>query len=334
MKFIIKYLILLFIAFSFLDFFRNENLRLKIFASESTGVDINFGDSIGVNQNILNLKNRKKIYEKEIIDKVKQGRAIDSKTGKAIFGVRSFLREENCEEMGPYSIIGSSEYPTWCNRDSGPFSKVKNPNSVIIIPLTLELKSGFKKNLIDTLFDGLQADYIGVIKGHNHEPEKLTGPDFKFGQDQLLGVVDHPKRLMLLYEINDAGIYRNNQLSNFFSKSSSYDLVIDLINKKGQTDGGVSFGENKKSCANHSKNCLLNNIHLMEYENNNNSPETIYDKNWGYVTGDLFPPHALIKDYGSLQKIFLSRNYYLIIDIDENQLKNISRINVRKISNE
>ena len=84
MKFIIKYLILLFIIFSFLDFFWNENLRLKIFASESTGVDINFGDSIGVNQNILNLKNRKKIYEKEIIDKVKHGRAIDSKPGKAI----------------------------------------------------------------------------------------------------------------------------------------------------------------------------------------------------------------------------------------------------------
>ena len=334
MKFIIKHLILLFIAVSFFDSFSNKNLSLKISASENSGLDINFGDSIGVNQNIKNLKNRKKVYEEEIIDKVKQGRAIESKMGKALFGLKSFLKEENCLEMGPYSIIGSGQYPTWCNRDGGPFSNVKNPNSVIIIPLSLELKSGFKESLIDTLSDGLEADYIGVIKGHDHSQDKLTGPDFKFGQDQLLGIVDHDRRLMLLYQINDAGIYRNNKLNNFFIKRSSYDLVIDLINKKGKTDGGVSFGENKKSCLNHPKTCLKNNIHLMEYENNNFSPDIVYDENWGYVTGRFSPPHVLIKDFGSLQKIFLSRNYYLIIDINENQLKNISRINVRKISNE
>ena len=333
MKFLIKYLIFLLITNSFLYILKNDNRSLKIFASSNTGVDINFGDSIGVNQNILNLKNRKKLYEKEIIEKVKGGGAIESKMGKAIFGLKSFFSEDYCREIGEYSIIGSVSYPTWCNRDSGPFSNVKNPNSVIIIPLTLELKSGFKENLIDTMSYGLEAEYIGVIKGHNHKPEKLTGNDFKFGQDQLLGIVNHSRKLMLLYEINDAGIYRNNQLNNFIRKSS-YSLLIDLINKKGQIDGGVSFSENKKTCSNHLTNCLLNHIHLMEYQNKNDSPEIIYDKKWGTITGELFPPHALIKDYGSLQKIFLSRNFYLIIDINENQLKKLSRVNVRKITNE
>ena len=333
MKFIIKHIIIVLIASSFLDFFKNENPMLKILASDNTGVDINFGDSIGVNLNIQNLKNRQKIYEKEIIEKVKRGRAIESKMGKANFGLNSFYRDDYCKEIGEYSIIGTVPYPTWCNRDSGPFSNVKNPNSVIIIPLTLGLKSGFKENLIDTLSDGLEADYIGVIKGHNHKPEKLTGPDFKFGQDQLLGIVNHSRKLMLLFQINDAGINRNNQLNNFLRRSS-YELVIDLINKKGQIDGGVSFSENNKSCANHSKNCFLNNIHLMEYQYKNKSPDIINDKSWGYITGELSPPHALIKDYGSMQKIFLSRNYYLMIDINENKLKKLSRVNVRKITNE
>ncbi len=335
MKFIIKqgikYLIFILVASSFLDFLKNENPSLKTIASDNTGIEINFGDSIGVNQNIQNLKNRKQIYEKEIIEKVKRGGAVESKMGKAIFGLNSFFREDYCREIGEYSIIGTVPYPTWCNRDSGPFSQVNYPNSVIIIPLTIELKSGFKENLIDTLTNGLEADYIGVIKGYNHKPEKLTGPDFKFGQDQLLGIVNHSRKLMLLYEINDAGIYRNNPLKNF-SKVSSYDLAIDLINKKGQIDGGVSFSENKKSCTNHSKNCLYNNIHLIEYLHRNHSPEIINDKNWGLITDELYPPHSLIKDYGSLQKVFLSRNFYLMIDIDENQLKKLSRVNVRKVT--
>ena len=231
------------------------------------------------------------------------------------------------------TIIGTVPYSTWCHKDNGPFSFVVNPNSAIILPLTIELKEGFKLNLLDTLLEGLEADYIGVIKGHSHNPNKLTGPNFKFGQDRLLGIVDHKQKLMLLYEINDAGIYRNNEFNNF-AAGSTYDLAIDLINKKGLIDGGVSFTENKKSCANHSNNCLLNNIHLLEYQYKTHSPDFYNHKNWGIVTGDLFPPHSLIKDYGSLQKIFLSRNYYILIDIDENQLKKLSRINVKKITNE
>ena len=135
-------------------------IQVKNFSFCNTGIDINFGDSIGVNQNIQNLKNRKQIYEKEIIEKVKKRWAVESKMGKAIFGLNSFFREDYCREIGVFDYWNST-YPTWCNRDSGPFSKVNNPNSVIIIPLTLELKSGFKENLIDTLTNGLEADYIG-----------------------------------------------------------------------------------------------------------------------------------------------------------------------------
>ena len=85
MKFLFKNLIFLYVAITFFNFLKNENLNSKILASEYKGVDINFGDSIGVNQNILNLKNRKKLYKKEIIEKVKQGGAIDHKMGKAMF---------------------------------------------------------------------------------------------------------------------------------------------------------------------------------------------------------------------------------------------------------
>ena len=137
MKFIIKqgikYLIFILVTSSFLDFLKNGNPSLKTIASDNTGIDINFGDSIGVNQNIQNLKNRKQIYEKEIIEKVKRGGALESKMGKAIFGLNSFFREDYCGKIGEYSIIGTVPYPTWCNRDSGPFSKVNNPKSIILI---------------------------------------------------------------------------------------------------------------------------------------------------------------------------------------------------------
>ena len=63
------------------------------------------------------------------------------------------------------------------------------------------------------------------------------------------------------------------------------------------------------------------------------SSSTISGSNYKYVTGESYPPHSLIKDYGSLQKIFLGKNYYLIIDIDENQLKKLSRVNVNVRNN-
>ena len=331
MNFIIKKLILILITISFLDYFKNVNPTLKIFASDNTGININYGDSIKVKGNIKNLKDRKDLYEKSIIYKIKQGRPIEEKMGQFFIGVRSFFEDDFCREIGQVSIIGTVAYPSWCNIDNGPFSIFRNPNSVVIIPLTLELDSEFKVNLIDTLKDGLKADDIGVIKGHNHNPQTLAGPNFKFGQDQLFGIINHKQNLMKLYEISEVGIYRKKKFDKLFEINSSYDLVIDLINKKGQRYGGVSFGKNKKNCFYHSKNCLLNSIHLLEYQYKKNAPKIIKDKNWGYVTGKLFPPHTLIEDYGSLKKIFLSRNFYLIIDINENQLSEISRVNFRKI---
>ena len=66
MKFIIKhaikYLIFILVTNSFLGFLNNENPILKTLASENTGIDINFGDSIGVNQNIQNLDHTSASY--------------------------------------------------------------------------------------------------------------------------------------------------------------------------------------------------------------------------------------------------------------------------------
>ena len=324
---VLKKLIFIIVVVSFFDTLKIRNPNYQISASENSGVDINFGESFAVDQNIKNLKSRGILYEREIIDKVKQGRSIEYKIGTPI-RVNSFLQSEYCREMGEDTIIGTVPYSTWCHKDNGPFSLVVNPNSAIILPLTIELKQGFKLNLLDTLLEGLEADYIGVIKGHSHNPNKLTGSNFKFGQDRLLGIVDHKQKLMLLYEISDLGIYRNKRSNNLSLKNSSHDLLINLINKNGQVNGGITFGENKKHCFNHSKNCLFKNIHLIEYHYKSDAPQITLDKNWGYITGETSPPYTLLEDYGSLQKIFLSRNYYLLIDLNENQSRNISRIEV------
>ena len=66
---------------------------------------------------------------------------------------KGFLKGEYCREMGEDTIIGTVPYSTWCHKDNGPFSLVVNPNSAIILPLTIELKQGFKLNLLDTLLE-------------------------------------------------------------------------------------------------------------------------------------------------------------------------------------
>ena len=138
---------------------------------------------------------------------------------------------------------------------------------------------------------------------------------------------------MQLYKISNLGISRK-QSNNVSLKNSSYDLVINLINKKDQVYGGVSFGNNKKHCRNHSKNCFLKSINLLEYHHNIKAPEIVYEKEWGYINKKLSPPYSLIKNYGSFQKIFLSRNFYILIDLNADQGKNISSIEVRDIINE
>ena len=333
MKYFIKNLFFIFLASLSFGIVKNNNSFSPILASESSRIEINFGESFGVDQNIKNLKDRQKIYEREIIDKVKQGRANEYKLGRYIIGKR-FFREDYCGEIGDFSIIGTVPYASWCHEDSGPFSVINFPQSAFIMPLTIELKAGFKKNLIDTLSEGLEADYIGVIKGHNHDPMKLAGSNFKFGQDQLFGIVDHTKKLMLLYEVNDLGINRDINSKKFSTNNSSYDLVINLLDRRGEVFGGVSFGEDKKHCFNHKKNCLLNNVDLLEYHHKKHAPNLIKDKKWGFLTEDLYPPHSLIKDYGSFQKIFLSRNYYLLIDINQDQARNVSSIEIKGRVNE
>ena len=88
MKYFIKNLFFIILAGSFLVIIKNNNSFFQILASESSRVEINFGESFGVDQNIKNLKERQKIYEKGIIDKVKQGRSNEYKLGRYIIGKR------------------------------------------------------------------------------------------------------------------------------------------------------------------------------------------------------------------------------------------------------
>ena len=113
MDFIIKKLILILITMSFLDYFKNVNPNLQIFASDSTGININFGDSIQVKGNIKNLKDRKEMYEKEIINKIKQGRSIEEKIGQAFYGVTSFFKDDFCRDIGEFSIIVGKILNPW-----------------------------------------------------------------------------------------------------------------------------------------------------------------------------------------------------------------------------
>jgi len=315
-----------------LDCLNIVNISSRSSATDNSGVEINFGDAIGAEINIENINRKKLFYEKEVIEKVKEGRSLDYKMGNPIL-VSNFFYEEYCENIGEYSIIGSVPYATWCNKDLGPFSIVRNPSSAIIIPLSAELKEGFKSNLSEKLLNDEEADYVGVIKGHNYDPSDITGPNFKYGQDQLLCLVNESQKRMMIWNIANLGISRDIQNNNIKGINSFYDLAIDLVDKKGEIMGGVSFGENKKHCAHHKK-CLFDKINLLEYRYKIHTPKIVSTKEWGYVTGKAYPVHSLIEDYGSMKKIFFSRNYYLLVDINLNELKKLSRVKHRKIINE
>ena len=138
----------------------------------------------------------------------------------------------------------------------------------------------------------------------------------------------------MLWKISDLGYYNDRRRNIDRPESNKFDLVIDLLNKKGEVEGGVSFGINKKHCKYHKKNCLVNKIHLLEYRSKNHTPKVKLTREWGYVTGDAYPIHTLLEDYGSVKKIFFSRNYYLLIDITLNERQNISSVRTRRVINE
>ena len=75
-----------------------------------------------------------------------------------------------------------------------------------------------------------EANYVGVIRGHNYNPTDLTGPSFKYDQDMLLGLVNESHKRMMIWNISNVGVYRNSQKVKKIN--SFYDLGIDLFNKK------------------------------------------------------------------------------------------------------
>ena len=309
------------------DFFQILIKPGILVGSENSGVEIDFGTISETN--IDNTRQKGMLYEKEVLEKVKEGRSLVYKMGKPML-VKNFFFEDYCQNIGEYSIIGTVPYPTWCNRNKGPFSIVRNPLSAIVIPITAELKKGFKLNLNDTLVNDKEANYIGVIRGHHHNPKKLTGSNFKYDQDMLLGLVNESHKRMMIWNISNVGVYRNFQKINNNTRNSFYDLGIDLFNKKGEIIGGVSFGEYKKNCSHHKK-CLFKKIHLLEYRNTVHTPKIVFTENWGFVTGKAYPIHTLIEDHGSMKKIFFSRNYYLLVDINLDELNQLGRVKHRVI---
>ncbi|WP_288262717.1 hypothetical protein [uncultured Prochlorococcus sp.] len=310
-----------------IDFFQIFIKTSILRASENTGVEINFGTMSEAN--IDNIKNKGLLYEKEVIEKVKEGRSLVYKLGKPML-VESFFSEDYCQNIGEFDIVGTFSYPTWCNKKQGPFSIVRNPLSAVVIPITAELKKGFKLNLYETLENDKEANYIGVIRGHYHNPTDLTGPNFKYNQDMLLGLVNESQKRMMIWNISNVGVYRNFQKVNKKNRNSFYDLGFDLFNKKGEIIGGVSFGEDKKNCSHHKK-CLFDEIHLLEYRNTIHTPKLVSTKKWGYVTGRAYPIHTLIEDHGSMKKIFFSRNYYLLVDINSDLINQLGRVKHRVI---
>ncbi|KGF89820.1 MULTISPECIES: hypothetical protein [Prochlorococcus] len=333
MRKIVKNLVSIFIGIIFLEYFTLNPLNKTSLQVKSSEIKINMDDNYGIKRNIKEGENRYKTYQNEIIEKVREGRALEY-TLKYPITVEDYYSEEYCEIIGPHSFIGSVDYPTWCNEDRGPFSIVKNSKSAWIFPLTVGLKKGYKGSLIDKLYETFDAEYIGVIKDHNYDPDVITGPNFKHNKDQLLGLVSDSKKRMMIWKISDLG--PNSDLLRDIDrpKSSKFDLVIDLLNKKGEIEGGVSFGTNQKHCKYHKRNCLLNKIHLLEYRSKNHTPKVKLTREWGYVTGDAYPIHTLLEDYGSMKKIFLSRNYYLLIDITLNERITISSVRTRREINE
>ena len=284
----------------------------------------------------INWKNKKRLYNlfnKSVLRPLTNGEPITIEVGK-ILTADGFFRSKYCYQIGDYILSGSINLPTWCNQNYGPLRKIRlNPNA-LIVPVTVKLDHHYSSNAFNLLENQLRARTIGTLRHAKYSLGQLSDYSFRVESDLMLGVVNEKMNKMQLYQLDGFDTQIDDKFDSEFTniKSKDHEIRIDLLGPNGRSKAGLNVTRNGYSCKNHFK-CISKISYHLEFTALDYSPKLLRHETWGLITNSIFPPYYLFfNEENGFKKIFLSRSFLLVLDLDFETRHNILGVNVNIVS--
>ena len=302
-------------------------------AKEKAVVVIEEDFSIGEKINKLNRQRFSDIYKSEIIMPLIYGEPIKTPKIGQILTINNFFRSPYCFQLGEHAHSGSVNKPTWCNRNYGPFSRIKNYQSAIILPLLVELDKEYIKNSLQVL-TRINARPLGIIRYNKYNLSDLAGSEFNPNRDEMLSLVNEKRNRMFLYQIDDVNAY--SQLDEEFDISnisrSISKVNIDLINTAGEVFKSYSVNnQGKRSCKSHTR-CTQEELKIFDFDVNNFAPsmntrtgmKSTYPKTYSSAQNGI----SLYARNGGITSIYFAKTFFVLLDLPPESRNDLSRIEI------
>ena len=273
------------------------------------------------------------IYNKSIIRPLKDGEPVKIDVAKPITS-EEFFRSKYCYQIGEYLLSGSINLPTWCNQNYGPLRNIRFNPYALIVPITVKLDRDYTSNAFYLLESVVRAQSIGTLRHAKYSLAQLSDYSFRAGNDLMLGIVNKKLDKMQLFKLDGFDTKIDQKFDSDFTniKSKDYEVRIELYGANGISLAGVNVTRNGYTCKNHPK-CILGNSHHLEFTSLDYAPKLLRHQKWGLITNDIFPPYYLsfVPENG-FQKIFLSRSFLLILDLDAVTRQGLRGVRVNIVS--
>lgn len=301
-------------------------------------IEIEEDFSIGESINRLNRERFSDIYKSEVIMPLIYGEPIKTPKIGRVLTMNNFFRSPYCFQLGEFSHSGSVNKPTWCNRKNGPFSKIKNHQSAIILPIVVELDRKYIQNTLQVL-ERINAKPLGIIRYNKYDLNDLAGSDFNYTRDEMLSLVNEKRNRMLLYQIDDIKAYnqpdKRFDLSNI-SRSRSK-VNIDLKNSSDEVFKTYTISDIGKVLCKSNAGCMQGEIKIFEFNVNNYAPKV--NKNLGinstYAQTNNFTQNGigLFSKSGGITSIYFAKTFFMLLDLTPESKRNLRKIEIYYTSN-
>ena len=307
-------------------------LLLSTPSSYAGYAELDPGTEIEIDVNAKNKNRFYNLYNKSVIRPLNNGEPVIIDVAKPITA-NHFFRSRYCDQIGKY-CQWLHKSATWCNKNYGPLRSIRFNPYALIVPITVRLDRDYASNAFYLLENVIKAKSVGTLKHAKYRLSQLSDYSFRVGTDLMLGIVNEKLNKMQLYKLDgfDSRIDPSFD-SNFTNvRVNEYEIRIDLYGVSGRSLAGVNISRSGFSCANHAK-CISDNSHHLEFASLDYAPKLFRHKKWGLITNDIFPPYYLsFLEEDGFQKIFLSRSFLLILDLDSSTMKRLKGVGVNVVS--
>ena len=284
----------------------------------------------------VDLKNKKRFYNfynKSILLPLINGDPVKVEVATPITP-EQFFRSRYCYQLGEYLLSGSINLPTWCNKNYGPLRGIRFNPYALIVPITVKLDRDYTANAFNLLENQIRAKSIGTIKHAKYNLSQLSDYSFRNGSDLMLGIVNQKLNKMQLFRLDGFDTKIENDFDSSFTniQRKDYEIRIELVGANGRSLAGVNVTRNGFTCKNHHR-CISKDSHHLEFTSLDYAPKLLRHQRWGLITNDILPPYYLsVIEEGGFHKIFLSRSFLLILDLDSNIRQGLKGVRVNVVS--